>query len=243
MRMVSSFLVSVAFHAAVLALPAVSVEKGGAGIIPVVLLIEGKDQGIKAARKGGGAREARKSRRGRIERQEAEADGPKRPEPILTDSAPKKSEAPAQQARVSEALSWSDEAGLDAEEGGGAASVDPGRGSAGGEISEAGRGPEGEAKREPPAEIVFARAGYAYTPKPDYPDRARREGWEGTVLLAVLVDRQGRCKAVEVSRSSGFALLDRAAAEAVRLWRFHPAREGETKVESWVKIPIVFRLD
>jgi protein TonB len=36
--------------------------------------------------------------------------------------------------------------------------------------------------------------------------------------------------------------LDRAAAEAIKRWRFHPARYGDKAVESWLRIPIEFRL-
>ncbi len=88
----------------------------------------------------------------------------------------------------------------------------------------------------------FAQASYAYNPKPKYPEAARKEGWEGTVLLRVLVDREGKSRLVEVSRSSGFKTLDRAAMETVKVWRFHPAHYGERLVESWVKIPVVFSL-
>lgn len=88
----------------------------------------------------------------------------------------------------------------------------------------------------------FSRASYAYSPAPEYPERARRRGWEGVVLLAVLVDREGRPERIEVSRSSGFPTLDEAARGTVGGWRFYPARQDEEPVRSWVKIPIVFRL-
>jgi periplasmic protein TonB len=83
---------------------------------------------------------------------------------------------------------------------------------------------------------------YAYSPKPEYPDSARKEGHEGTVVLRVLVDEKGRSKSLGVDRSSGFQTLDKAALNAVRDWRFNAARHGDQPVESWVKIPIVFRL-
>jgi protein TonB len=47
---------------------------------------------------------------------------------------------------------------------------------------------------------------------------------------------------VEINSSSGDDALDRAAAEAIRRWRFHPARYGDKPVESWLRIPIEFRL-
>ena len=88
----------------------------------------------------------------------------------------------------------------------------------------------------------FVQVSYAYNPRPEYPDQARREGREGQVLLQVLVDEQGKSKWVEVNRSSGSEALDRAAAEAIKHWRFSPARYGNKSVESWVRIPIDFRL-
>jgi protein TonB len=81
-----------------------------------------------------------------------------------------------------------------------------------------------------------------YSPRPEYPPSARRDGREGRVLLRVLVDEQGKSKTIEVNQSSGSEALDRAAAEAITGWRFSPARRGSTPVESWVKIPVDFQL-
>ena len=89
---------------------------------------------------------------------------------------------------------------------------------------------------------VLKRAGYVHKISPKYPERARREGWEGTTLLRVLVDRQGKSKVIQISQSSGFALLDGAAVKAVKKWRFYPAQNGNGPVESWVRVPILFRL-
>ena len=80
-------------------------------------------------------------------------------------------------------------------------------------------------------------------PKPKYPDTARRDGKEGRVLLRVLVNEEGRSAFVEVNRSSGAEVLDQAAVEAIKHWRFAPARVGEKPVDSWVRIPIDFRLN
>jgi protein TonB len=90
--------------------------------------------------------------------------------------------------------------------------------------------------------IALTRARYRDTPRPEYPESARREGREGRVLLRVLVDDQGRTRTVEIKGSSGSDALDRAAAEAIRRWRFHPARHGGRPVESWLRIPVEFRL-
>ena len=88
----------------------------------------------------------------------------------------------------------------------------------------------------------FARASYADCRKPEYPERARWEGWEGTVTVRVLVDEEGKSKSLEVNHSSGYPLLDKAAMEALRRCRFNPARQRERPVESWIRIPVVFRL-
>ena len=124
--------------------------------------------------------------------------------------------------------------------GGGAGSVGGGASSGKG-LSGTGSG-SGAGRGDGGGESRFVQASYAYAPKPDYPARARREGKEGRVLLRVLVDEQGKSKSVEVGDSSGSEALDRAAAEAIKRWRFSPARYGNKSVESWVKIPIDFRL-
>lgn len=89
---------------------------------------------------------------------------------------------------------------------------------------------------------VFSQASYAHSPPPPYPEGARREGLEGTVLLAVLVGQEGKAERIDVKQSSGYGILDEAARGAIRGWRFHPAREGENAVKSWVNVPIIFRL-
>lgn len=88
----------------------------------------------------------------------------------------------------------------------------------------------------------YTRARTSDTPKPRYPESARRNGKEGRVLLRVLVNEEGRSASVEVNRSSGVESLDQAALEAIKRWRFSPARLGNRPVESWVRIPIDFRL-
>ena len=89
---------------------------------------------------------------------------------------------------------------------------------------------------------ILIQARYNETPKPVYPASARREGREGRVLLRVLIDDQGKTRSVEINRSSGSDALDQAATEAIKLWRFHPARAGDRPVESWVSVPIEFQL-
>ena len=88
-----------------------------------------------------------------------------------------------------------------------------------------------------------ARAAYGTNPLPPYPLAARRLGMEGVTFLDVLVAPDGKPVDVRVQKSSGFAPLDDSALKTVReRWRFVPAREGGTAVESRVTVPIRFRL-
>jgi protein TonB len=95
-----------------------------------------------------------------------------------------------------------------------------------------------------PASVVPPdfRAAYLNNPPPSYPRAARRGGEEGTVLLRVLVSVEGGPSRVELERSSGSTVLDAAALEAVKNWRFAPATRAGERVAAWVIVPIVFRL-
>ncbi|MGO9379708.1 MAG: energy transducer TonB [Dissulfurispiraceae bacterium] len=85
-------------------------------------------------------------------------------------------------------------------------------------------------------------AAYLNNPRPVYPASARRMGMEGRVMLKVLVSRQGTTLKINVVQSSGYEILDRAAAEAVSNWRFVPAKRGDSPVEEWVQVPVAFHI-
>ena len=85
-------------------------------------------------------------------------------------------------------------------------------------------------------------ADYLNNPKPPYPPLSRRLREEGQVMLRVLVSVDGMPSRIEVRTSSGSERLDRAAEQAVSRWRFVPAKRGDTPVEAWVLVPIVFKL-
>ncbi|WP_337877249.1 energy transducer TonB [Elioraea sp.] len=77
---------------------------------------------------------------------------------------------------------------------------------------------------------------------PVVPREARLNRWQGTVVLAVTVSPEGVPALVEVLRSSGHSMLDRAAIEAMWQWRFAPARRGGVPVEERIAVPITFRI-
>jgi len=83
---------------------------------------------------------------------------------------------------------------------------------------------------------------YDKNPSPEYPLIARRRGFQGTVVLEVMVDRNGRVGDLKVLKSSGYKVLDRAASASVRDWIFKPAIKGNEKIEMWVRVPVCFQL-
>jgi protein TonB len=78
---------------------------------------------------------------------------------------------------------------------------------------------------------------------PKYPDIARRAGVQGTVVLLVVIDRDGRVGEIEVLRSPdprfGF---DLAAVEAVKQWRYRPALLGGRAVTVQASVMVEFTL-
>lgn len=83
---------------------------------------------------------------------------------------------------------------------------------------------------------------YKINPPPRYPAAARRRGAQGTVILNVHVDEQGRVSNLWLFESSGHRSLDTAAIEAVTGWRFEPGMQGGRNVAMWVRIPVRFEL-
>jgi len=76
---------------------------------------------------------------------------------------------------------------------------------------------------------------------PVYPRLAREAGVEGTVLLRVLVSKEG--KVLNVIVLSGNPMLADAARTAAFTARFSPAQQQHKPVPVWVQLPVVFSLD
>jgi periplasmic protein TonB len=75
---------------------------------------------------------------------------------------------------------------------------------------------------------------------PVYPAVAQRARVEGVVILEVVIDARGRVGSVGVLRS--IALLDQAAADAVRQWRFTPALLNGEPVPVVMTVTVNFTL-
>jgi TonB family protein len=86
------------------------------------------------------------------------------------------------------------------------------------------------------------RVRYLEPIQPPYPRRARTMGWEGTVVLRIIVTTDGTVSEVAIHRSSGYPLLDQAAVMAARSRRFVPAKDGSFTTSSVAEIPVRFVL-
>jgi TonB family protein len=75
---------------------------------------------------------------------------------------------------------------------------------------------------------------------PVYPAEALKAGVQGTVMLSVLVGKDGLVKDTRVTTS--IPALDAAATDAVRKWVFKPAKNDGKPVAVWASIPIKFTL-
>lgn len=91
--------------------------------------------------------------------------------------------------------------------------------------------------------LFLAKPMYRKNPPPHYPKRARRKGYEGTVILEVQVDENGAVNDIKVSTSSGYKLLDESAVSSVYKWAFEPGTKGGFAAKMWVRVPIRFKLN
>lgn len=78
---------------------------------------------------------------------------------------------------------------------------------------------------------------------PDYPDKLRRREIEGQVQLKVLISKEGKAVQAKIYISSGYQDFDQAALESVLKWKFTAAQFDHKKRDSWVLIPVVFKLE
>jgi TonB family protein len=77
--------------------------------------------------------------------------------------------------------------------------------------------------------------------EPEYTEEARREHYEGTVVLYVAIDENGKISNLRVARSLGLG-LDEQAIDAVKHWKFKPAQYDGKPVPMAMNIEISFHL-
>ena len=106
--------------------------------------------------------------------------------------------------------------------------------------------PDVAAMGDPPADTVNRIKAHLYTDLAryfDYPELARRRGWEGRVMLAVKVASDGQLQQIRVARSSGFAILDDSALQSLRqVDRLSEAATLLNGRQLAMQIPVIYRL-
>lgn len=79
--------------------------------------------------------------------------------------------------------------------------------------------------------------------KVNYPEEAQARGEQGIVMVKALVGKDGLVKQTAVDPGQPVSdALGKAAVEAVKGWRFEPARSKGEPVEVWIVVPVNFRL-
>lgn len=79
--------------------------------------------------------------------------------------------------------------------------------------------------------------------KPRYPRLAQRRGIEGTAMYEIWLDENGQQIKQDLLSSSGASMLDQAALEAIKKWKFSPRKINGTSIAHRVQVPIRFKLD
>lgn len=79
-------------------------------------------------------------------------------------------------------------------------------------------------------------------PEPLYPRMARLRGWEGTVIVRVLVGASGRPQQTEILASSGYSVLDQSALDAIRRWKFQAPPRHLSQAGVWVEQSVHFQI-
>ncbi|MGH9521086.1 MAG: energy transducer TonB [Terriglobales bacterium] len=80
-----------------------------------------------------------------------------------------------------------------------------------------------------------------FAPDPEYSEEARKAKYQGTVVLWVVVGPDGRPRDIRVQRTLGMG-LDEKAIEAVRSWKFEPAKKDGQPVAVQINVEVNFRL-
>jgi protein TonB len=79
--------------------------------------------------------------------------------------------------------------------------------------------------------------------EPEYPPTSRRLGEQGSVVLQVLVDVDGRVLESKLVQSSGFDRLDQAALDGVKTnYRFAPGTVDGTPAQMWYTFKFTWKL-
>ncbi|HYL09701.1 MAG TPA: energy transducer TonB [Candidatus Acidoferrales bacterium] len=80
-----------------------------------------------------------------------------------------------------------------------------------------------------------------YCPNPQYTDEARREKFNGRVMLQIVITPEGQASQIAVIKMAGYG-LDEQAIAAVRTWRFKPAMKDGNPVAVRAPVEVTYQL-
>jgi protein TonB len=103
--------------------------------------------------------------------------------------------------------------------------------------------PAAPARTAPTPASVTRAVALLERPAVSYPPEAYRAREEGRVLVDVAVDAAGNVTNATIVERSGSQILDRAALEQVRQWKFSPALDNGKPVASSIEVPVAYSLD
>lgn len=75
-----------------------------------------------------------------------------------------------------------------------------------------------------------------------YPRKAVHKGWEGQTVVAAEILPDGSVGRTALAKTSGYNVLDHAAMDAIKTWKFSEASPEEDAVPQYVDIPVMFKL-
>ncbi|MCY9825703.1 energy transducer TonB [Vibrio chagasii] len=100
---------------------------------------------------------------------------------------------------------------------------------------------QGVSNQEP---VLVTKPSFSARPTPpNYPRQARRRGIEGVATYEIWLDAEGKQVKQALVNSSGALMLDNAALEAIKQWKFSPHTVNGRAIAHRVQIPVRFRLD
>jgi protein TonB len=96
---------------------------------------------------------------------------------------------------------------------------------------------------QPEASIAIDEMPTVVSAHVDYPEEARDKQEEGTVYVKARIGTDGHVLDVQVAPdSTASPALEKAALDAVKTWTFTPAKAKGKPVETWVVVPVKFKL-
>jgi periplasmic protein TonB len=80
------------------------------------------------------------------------------------------------------------------------------------------------------------------TPPPRYPESLKRDGVSGVVAVVLVIDEKGAIMSSSVSKSS-HPDFEKPALDAVKNWKFKPAKKDGNVVKVRVTVPLRFNVE